>query len=114
MAKSEAVLVIGAGVAGMKASLDMAEAGHSVYLCERKPSAGGTLVQMDKWFPDNHCNLCQMLPTLNRDRSSQYCLRRGFVHPNIQLLYNTEATGLQGEAGAFQVTLTAMRTGVES
>ena len=44
MAKSEAVLVIGAGVAGIKTSLELAEAGHRVYLCERKPSIGGALI----------------------------------------------------------------------
>ena len=114
MSNSEAVLVIGAGAAGIKASLELAEAGHKVVLCERKPSLGGALVQMDKWFPDNHCSLCQMLPTLNRDMSSQHCLRRGLVQPNIELLYNTEATGLQGEAGDFQVTLTTGSTGVDA
>lgn len=113
MAKSEAVLVIGAGVAGMKASLELAEAGYTVYLCERKPSIGGALVQMDKWFPDNHCSLCQMLPTLNRDRSAQHCLRRGLVHPNIEMLYNTEVTGLQGQAGDFKVTVGTNSTGVD-
>ncbi|KPK22430.1 MAG: hypothetical protein AMJ70_06050 [Dehalococcoidia bacterium SG8_51_3] len=114
MAKSDAVLVIGAGVAGMKASLDMAEAGHSVYLCERKPSTGGTLAQMDKWFPDNHCSMCQILPTLNSDKSFQTCLRRGLVHPNIELLLNTEITELQGEAGDFNVTVNTRSTGVDA
>ena len=114
MTKSEAVLVIGAGVAGIKTSLEMAEAGHRVYLCERKPSIGGALIQMDKWFPDNHCSLCQMLPTLNRDKSDQFCLRRGLNHPNIELLYNTEVTELQGQAGDFRVTLGTRSTGVDS
>ena len=113
MAKSEAVLIIGAGVAGIKASLELAEAGHTVYLCERKPGIGGTLIQMDKWFPDNHCNLCQMLPTLNRDRSSQFCLRRGLSHPNIELLYRTEVTELQGKAGDFRATMRTRDTGVD-
>ena len=114
MAKSEAVLVIGAGVAGIKASLDLAEAGYTVYLCERKPSIGGAVVQMDRWFPDNHCSLCQMLPTLNRDLSSQFCLRRGLVHPGVELLFNTEVTGLQGEAGDFRAELSTRSTGVDA
>jgi len=113
MDKSEAVLVIGAGVAGIKASLELAEAGHKVYLCERKPGIGGALVQMDKWFPDNHCNLCQVLPTLNRDKSSQFCLRRGLVHPNIEMLSNAEVTGLQGRAGDFKITVSTRSTGVD-
>lgn len=112
MGKS-AALVIGAGVAGIKASLELAEAGHRVYLCERKPSIGGALVQMDKWFPDNHCSLCQVLPTLNRDKSSQFCLRRGLVHPNIEMLANTAVTGLQGRAGDFRVTVSTGSAGVD-
>ncbi len=113
MAKSEAVLVIGAGVAGIKASLDLAEAGNTVYLCERKSGMGGALLQMDKWFPDNHCSMCQMLPTLNKDLSSQFCLRRGLIHPNVELLYNAEVTGLQGGAGDFRVTVATRSTGVD-
>ena len=113
MAKSEAVLVIGAGVAGIKASLDLAETGYTVYLCERKPGIGGAVVQMDRWFPDNHCSLCQMLPTMNKDLSSQFCLRRGLVHPGVELLFNTELTDLQGKAGDFKATLTTKSTGVD-
>ncbi len=113
MTKSGAVLVIGAGVGGIKASLEMAEVGHKVYLCERKPSAGGALIQMDKWFPDNHCSLCQMLPTLSRDRSAQFCLRHGVIHHNIELLFNTEVTELNGKAGNFRVTVGTRSTGVD-
>jgi heterodisulfide reductase subunit A len=114
MAESKAVLVIGAGAAGVKSSLDLAEAGYTVYICERRSSMGGTLIQMDKWFPDNGCSLCQMLPTLNRDTSSQFCLRRGLVHPNIELLYNTELSELQGTAGDFKAALRTKSTGVDA
>ena len=112
MDKPGAVLVIGAGVGGIRASLDMAEAGFKVYLCDRNPGTGGTLIQLDKWFPDNHCGMCQMLPTFSRDISSQFCLRRGLIHPNIELLPLTEIKEVAGEAGDFQVTLISRAAGV--
>jgi len=112
MDKSGAVLVIGAGAGGIRASLDLAEAGFKVYLCDRSPSIGGTLIQLDKWFPDNHCGLCQMLPTFSRDSSSQFCLRRGLIHPNIELLPLTEIKTVEGEAGDFRVTVHSRSAGV--
>ena len=98
-------LVIGAGIAGIKAALELAESGAQVYLCDRKSYIGGTLTQIDKWFPDNHCGMCKVLPVFDRDRSSQYCLRQGLVHPNIELLPLTEVERVEGEAGNFTVTL---------
>ena len=111
--KSDAVLVIGAGVSGIRASLDLAEMGRKVYLCDRNPNIGGTLVQLDKWFPDNHCGMCKMLPIFSRDDSSQFCLRRGLVHPNIEILSRTELAKIDGEAGAFTATLRSVPTGIK-
>ena len=51
--KEQSVLVIGAGVGGVKASLELAESGLKVYLCDLSPDIGGTLMQMDKWFPNS-------------------------------------------------------------
>lgn len=98
-------LVIGAGIAGIRAALELAESGVEVYLCDRKPYIGGTLAQLDKWFPDNHCGMCKMLPVFDRDKCSQHCLRQGLAHPNIELLPLTEVQSVEGEAGDFQVTL---------
>lgn len=53
--KVGAVLVIGGGIGGMQASLDLANAGYFVYLVERSPTIGGTMVQIDKTFPTNDC-----------------------------------------------------------
>jgi heterodisulfide reductase subunit A len=50
-----AVLVVGGGIAGMQASLDLANAGFFVYLVERSPTIGGTMAQIDKTFPTNDC-----------------------------------------------------------
>lgn len=110
---SDAVLVIGGGVAGIRASLDLAEMGRRVYLCDRNPNIGGTLVQLDKWFPDNHCGMCKMLPIFSRDNSSQYCLRRGLIHPNIEILSRTEVEDIEGEAGNFTASLRSVPAGVD-
>ena len=112
MNKSDAVLVIGGGVGGIRASLDLAEAGFKVYLCDRNPNIGGTLIQVDKWFPDNHCGMCRMLPIFSRDSSSQFCLRRGLIHPNIEIMPLTELKEVKGKAGNFQVTVSSRPTGV--
>jgi heterodisulfide reductase subunit A2 len=52
-----AVLVVGGGIAGMQAALDMADAGFYVYLVERSPSIGGVMAQLDKTFPTNDCSM---------------------------------------------------------
>jgi heterodisulfide reductase subunit A-like polyferredoxin len=54
---SRDVLVIGGGIAGIQASLDLAEMGFSTYLVERLPSIGGKMSQLDKTFPTNDCAL---------------------------------------------------------
>ena len=51
------VAVIGGGIAGIQASLDLAEMGIDVYLIERKPSIGGVMAQLDKTFPTNDCSI---------------------------------------------------------
>ena len=111
--KEKTVLVVGAGVGGIKASLDLAESGFKVYLCDRSPDIGGTLLQMDKWFPDSHCGMCKMLPLVVGDESAQFCLRRGLNHPNIEFLPLTEVEKVEGEAGKFSVTLRRKPLGVK-
>jgi heterodisulfide reductase subunit A len=54
---TDAALVIGGGVAGIQAALDLADAGHKVYLVEKKPSIGGTMAQLDKVYPDIECSI---------------------------------------------------------
>jgi len=108
-----AVLVIGAGIGGMKCSLDLAESGFKVYLTDQSPFIGGTLAQLDKWFPDNGCGMCKILPVFSRDESSQFCLRRGFSHPNIELLPLSSVDQLDGGAGDFQANLRIKPRGVK-
>ncbi len=53
--KSGSVMVVGAGISGMQASLDLAESGYYVYLVEKSPAIGGVMSQLDKTFPTNDC-----------------------------------------------------------
>ncbi|GAB4403783.1 MAG: FAD-dependent oxidoreductase [Anaerolineales bacterium] len=90
-----AALVIGGGIAGVQAAIDLANAGIKVYLAERSPAIGGKMAQLDKTFPTNDCAICIISPKLAE------CGR----HPNITILTNAEVTGLRGEAGNFVATV---------
>ena len=85
------VLVIGGGIAGVQAALDLAEAGVRAYIVERRPSIGGVMAQLDKTFPTNDCSMCILAPKL---------VEAG-RHPRITLLTNSEVVGLDGREGAF-------------
>ncbi len=103
--KVGAVLVIGSGVGGIRSAFDLAESGFKVYLTDRSPGIGGTLYQLETWFPDNQCELCKLLPVFNRDECSQFCLRRDLSHPNIELIPNSIITKLTGEPSNFKASL---------
>ncbi len=98
-------LVVGAGISGIRAALDLAETGYGVTLIERAPHLGGVLSQLDYQFPTNHCGMCRMLPLVERDAGSQYCLRKGLFHENIDILLSTELTDIEGEPGSFTATI---------
>jgi len=93
--KIGAAMVIGAGIGGIQASLDLAELGYKVYLIEKNPSIGGIMAQLDKTFPTNDCSLCILAPKMVE----------AFRHPNIDLYSYTEVENITGEAGNFEVTL---------
>ncbi|MGD8951548.1 MAG: NAD-binding protein, partial [Desulfobacterales bacterium] len=103
--KIGSALVVGAGISGIRAALDLAETGYGVTLVDRAPHLGGILSQLDYQFPTDHCGMCKMLPLVDRDASSQYCLRKGLFHENIEILLSTELISVAGEAGNFDVTL---------
>lgn len=98
-------LVVGAGISGIRAALDLAETGYGVTLVDRAPHVGGILSQLDHQFPSNHCGMCKMLPLIERDAGSQYCLRKGLFHDNIDLRLATEVTAIEGEIGRFTISL---------
>lgn len=98
-------LVVGAGISGIRSALDLAEVGYGVTLIDRSPHLGGILSQLDYQFPTDRCGMCKMLPLVDRDASSQYCLRKGLFHENIEILLSTELISLEGEPGNFKVSL---------
>jgi len=98
-------LVVGAGISGIRTALDLAEFGYGVTLIDRAPNMGGILSQLDYQFPTDRCGMCKMLPLVDRDAASQYCLRKGLFHENIEILLSTELHSVEGEPGNFQVTL---------
>ena len=99
------VLVVGAGVAGIRAALDLAETGYEVLLTESSPAIGGILSKLDFQFPTDHCGMCRMLPFVGREYASQFCMRKSLFHDNITILPETEVIACEGEPGNFQVTL---------
>jgi len=98
-------LVVGAGISGIRTALDLAEYGYGVTLIDRSAHIGGILSQLDYQFPTDRCGMCKMLPLVNRDASSQYCLRKGLFHENIDIVLGTELVSIDGEPGRFQVRL---------
>ncbi len=98
-------LVVGAGISGIRSALDLAENGYGVTLIDRAPHLGGLLSQLDYQFPTDRCGMCRMLPLVNRDASSQYCLRKGLFHENIDILLNTELISVDGDPGNFEARL---------
>jgi len=98
-------LVVGAGVAGIKAALELAETGYRVLLTDASPQIGGILAKLDYQFPTDHCGMCRMLPMIGREHASQHCMRNSLFHDNIEILPFTEVTSIEGDAGAYEVSL---------
>ena len=91
--KTGAVMVVGGGVGGMQASLDLANSGFKVYLVEEGTAIGGRMAQLDKTFPTNDCSMCIISPRLVETAR----------HLNIQLMTDTEVLKVEGEKGDFTV-----------
>ena len=99
------VLVVGAGIAGIKSALELAETGYKVLLTEASPQIGGILAKLDNQFPTDHCGMCRMLPMVGREYASQHCMRKSLFHDNIEILPFTEVKSVQGDAGDYKVEL---------
>ena len=89
------VLIVGGGISGIQAALDLAETGFRVFLVDKSPAIGGKMAQLDKTFPTNDCSMCIESPKFIE------CSR----HPNIEILTHTEVDRVEGEAGEFTVSL---------
>jgi len=93
--KVGAVLVVGGGIGGVQAALDLADSGYRVFLAERSSAIGGMMAMLDKTFPTNDCSMCILSPKL---------VAAG-RHKDIELMTLTEVLGVEGEPGAFKVRL---------
>jgi NADH:ubiquinone oxidoreductase subunit E len=88
-------MIVGSGISGIQAALDLADAGFRVYLLEKEASIGGVMAQLDKTFPTNDCSMCILAPKL-------VSVAR---HPNIEIITNAEIEKVGGLAGSFFVTV---------
>src|SRR5512135_1842651 len=86
-----AVMVVGGGIAGMQAALDLAEQGFKVYLVEAKSAIGGKMAQLDKTFPTNDCAMCTISPKLVETGRSL----------DIEIMTNSEVLDVSGRVGDF-------------
>src|SRR5512143_1778204 len=86
-----AVMVVGGGIGGMQASLDLAESGFFVYLVDNSPTIGGVMSQLDKTFPTNDCSMCIMSPKLVESGR----------HLNIEIITTADLERVDGEPGHF-------------
>ncbi|RKZ32164.1 hypothetical protein DRQ33_06370, partial [bacterium] len=87
--QEKTVLIVGSGVAGMRASYDLASAGIKVHLLEPKTFTGGTVMQLDEQFPTDACGICRMQPRVNGFPYSEFCMRKDFAFPGIEILRDT-------------------------
>ena len=90
-----ATLVVGAGIAGINAALDLANSGYKVYLVEKSPTVGGHMAQLDKTFPTMDCSSCITTPKMSEVARN----------PNIELMTYSEVVSLDGYVGNFQVRI---------
>lgn len=96
-------LVIGGGISGIQAALDIANSGHEVILVEKNPSIGGHMIQLSETFPTLDCSQCIMTPKMV-DISK---------HPNIQLMTYSEVQEISGYVGNFKVKILKKPTYVD-
>jgi heterodisulfide reductase subunit A len=92
---NSSTLIVGGGIAGIQAALEIADAGYQVYLVEREPSVGGHMAQFDKTFPTLDCSACILTPKM---------VSAG-THPHIRMLSWAEVTHVDGYVGNFTATI---------
>jgi heterodisulfide reductase subunit A len=96
MQTSSDILVVGAGIGGLKAAMDLSEAGRRVVLIDAAFSIGGLMARLDRTFPTNNCDLCTLSPQLSETGRRRH----------IELMPGTRLAAVDGEAGRFSVALT--------
>ncbi len=93
--KKGSVLVVGGGIGGMQAALDLADSGFKVHMVQRDPSIGGTMVMLDKTFPTGDCSMCMISPKMVEVGR----------HLNINIHSLAEVASVEGEPGDFKVKI---------
>jgi heterodisulfide reductase subunit A len=88
-------LIVGGGIAGIQAALEIADSGHKVYLVERDPSIGGHMIQFDKTFPTLDCSACILTPKMTSVG----------MHPYIELMTYSEVEEISGFVGSFKAKI---------
>ncbi len=96
-------VVVGGGIAGIQAALDIADAGHEVVLVEREPSIGGHMAQLSETFPTLDCSQCILTPRMVE----------AYQHPKIRLMTWSEIDKVEGYVGNFKVTVRKKARGVK-
>jgi len=89
------VLVVGGGIAGIQAALDLADSGYYVYMVEKNPAVGGAMSQLDKTFPTNDCSMCIMSPKLVEVGR----------HINIEVITYADIESVEGSVGHIKVKI---------
>jgi len=107
------IVIAGSGVSGIRAAFDLAETGNRVILIDKAPGHGGLLPRLDHQFPDNHCGMCRMLPMVERDPGKQFCLKKGVIHKNIEIMQACEITDVKGSPGNLSVSLNQKAAGID-
>jgi len=97
------VLIVGAGIAGIQAALDLGDAGFKVYLVEKNPSIGGHMAQLSRTFPTEDCAACILSPKMADVPAN----------PNIELLTYSEIKNIEGYLGNYEVTIEKKPTHVD-
>jgi len=100
---TDAALVIGGGIGGITAALELANMGHKTYLVEKQPSIGGVMAQLDKTFPTNDCSACILTPKMVEV----------YNHPNIETYTYAEVDDVEGYIGNFKVKIRHKQTYVD-
>ena len=100
---TDAALVIGGGIAGISAAIELANMGHKTYLIEKRPSIGGVMAQLDKTFPTNDCSACILTPMMVE----------AYNHPNIETMTYAEVDDVSGYIGNFKVNVRQKQTYVD-
>jgi len=101
--RSKVILVVGGGIAGITASLNLARTGRQVILVERSSSLGGLMPQLDRTFPTNNCDFCTVASQLAQEKDRL----------PLDILMNTELVSVQGDAGAFECELLIKRNYID-